>query len=79
MSVDGELSFFVNGVSQGVAARQVYEEGSEVYCFVELVQGYGAVEITRAGTYVRIYVKLPVLIGPLPLPGHLSDQIVCVQ
>lgn len=49
VSAEGDLSFFVNGVSQGVAARQVYQVGLEVYCFVELMESCKAVEITRAG------------------------------
>ena len=69
VSVDGDLSFFVNGVSQGVAARQVYEEGTEVFCFVELVQGYGAVEITRAGRYIFNSRHELVLIHPCLING----------
>lgn len=53
VSAEGDLSFFVNGVSQGVAARQVYQAGLEVYCFVELMESCKAVEITRAGKSCR--------------------------
>ncbi len=51
LSAEGNLSFFVNGVNQGVAAQGVYQPGFHVYCFVELVDGYKAVEITRAGEW----------------------------
>lgn len=47
---NGDLVFLVNGVSQGVAAHHVYKEGYQVYCFLELVEGYKSVEVTRAGT-----------------------------
>lgn len=49
LSYNGDLRFFVNGISQGLAAEQVYGEGFEVYCFLELAEGYKSVEITRAG------------------------------
>lgn len=49
LSSEGDLTFFVNGMSQGVAAHRIYQPGYDVYCFLELVSGYRAVEITRAG------------------------------
>ncbi len=55
---DGDLSFFVNGISQGMAARQIYKEGYEVYCFIELVEGYKSVEITKAGKSVLCMVYI---------------------
>ena len=52
LSEEGNLSFFVNGVSQGIAAHGIYQPGYKIYCFVELVDGYKAVEIIRAGKYI---------------------------
>ena len=49
LSPEGDLSFFVNGINQGVAAHDVYQDGYEVYCFIEMVEGYKSVEIIRAG------------------------------
>jgi hypothetical protein len=54
VSAQGDLSFFVNGVSQGVAVRRVYEVGFDVYCFVELMESCRMVEITRAGMGLAI-------------------------
>ena len=51
LSAEGELSFFVNGMSQGVAAYGVYDSQYDVYGFIELVEGHRAVELTRAGKY----------------------------
>ena len=48
VSLDGELSFFVNGSSQGVAAEGIYREGCDMFCFIEMVEGCEAVEVTRA-------------------------------
>lgn len=55
LSPEGELSFFVNGMSQGVAAYGVYDSGYDVYGFLELVEGHRAVEITRAGKLVHFH------------------------
>ena len=47
---DGKLLFFLNGVSHGVAAKNVYKEGYDVYAVVEHVQFDNCVTaITRAG------------------------------
>lgn len=52
LTLDGDLSFFVNGISQGLAAECIYKEGYDVFCFIELVEGCQAIEVTRAGTHV---------------------------
>lgn len=57
VSAEGDLSFFVNGVSQGLAATQVYAEGLDVYCFLELVESCKAVEITRASKHACLAVQ----------------------
>ena len=62
VSSQGELSFFVNGMMQGVAAHGVYQSGYEVYVFLELVEGYRAVEITRAGACVLVHVYVCVYV-----------------
>lgn len=51
LNAEGELSFFVNGICQGVAAHGMYESGYDLYGFLELVEGHMGVEITRAGKW----------------------------
>ena len=53
VSGDGTLTYFVNGMSQGVVAAHVYQKGFDVYCFVELLDSCKAVEITRAGEHTE--------------------------
>ena len=73
LSRDGDLSFFVNGVSQGVAAHGIYQPGFHVYCFVELVEGYKAVEITRAGELHMYITNHIVVVKPvLKITDHVS-------
>jgi len=48
LTAQGHLSFFVNGLNQGVAAEGVYRQHWDVYCFVEMTEGCEAIEVTRA-------------------------------
>ena len=46
---DGTLSFFVNGVSNGVAAKEVYLPGYDVYPVIDHYANCKATRIVRAG------------------------------
>lgn len=50
LSRDGDLMFFVNGQSQGLAAQGIYEKGYDVYAVVDIYGSCTATTITRAGT-----------------------------
>lgn len=45
----GELSFFVNGVYQGLAAKGVYMSGYDVYAVVDHYGSCKATQVTRSG------------------------------
>ena len=51
VSLDGVLTFFVNGKSQGVAAQGVYQDGDDLYAVVDVYAKCNAVRITRAGMF----------------------------
>ena len=46
---DGNLVFFVNGVSHGVAATEVYHQGYDVYPVIDHYANCKATRIVRAG------------------------------
>ena len=48
LTAQGHLSFFMNGLNQGVAAEGVYQEDWDMFCFVEMTEGCEAIEVTRA-------------------------------
>ena len=49
LSQDGVLEFFVNGESQGIAAKNIYTRNSDVYAVVEHCGNCVATVITKAG------------------------------
>ena len=49
LSQDGVLEFFVNGESQGVAAKNIYTRSSDVYAIVDHYGQCVATVITKAG------------------------------
>ncbi len=51
LSYDGELTFFVNGRWQGVAASGVHLKGYDVYPVIDHYANCRATRITRAGIY----------------------------
>ena len=54
MESSGELVFSVNGKSQGVAAKQLYDSDRELYVLVDVNESDYALRIKRAGTYIYI-------------------------
>ena len=52
LSYDGVLVFFVNGLSQGVAAEGVYQKGFDVYPVIDHYANCKATKIIRAGEVV---------------------------
>ena len=51
LSPDGVLEFFVNGESQGVAAKNIYTRDTDVYAVVDHIGKYVATVITKAGGF----------------------------
>ena len=51
LSQDGVLEFFVNGESQGIAAKNIYTRNSDVYAVVDHYGNCVATVITKAGEY----------------------------
>ena len=51
LSQDGILEFFVNGESQGIAAKNIYTRNSDVYAVVDHLANCVATVITKAGEY----------------------------
>ena len=49
LSQDGVLEFFVNGESQGIAAKNIYTRSSDVYVVVDHFSDCVATVITKAG------------------------------
>ena len=49
LSQDGVLEFFVNGESQGIAAKNIYTRNSDVYAVVDHYGQCFATVITKAG------------------------------
>ena len=49
LSQDGELEFFVNGESQGIAAKNIYTRDTDVYAVVDHYGQCVATVITKAG------------------------------
>ena len=49
LSQDGVLEFFVNGESQGIAAKNIYSRNSDVYAVVDHYGSCVATVITKAG------------------------------
>lgn len=49
LTPDGTVSFFVNGKSQGVVARNIHKEGFNIFPVVDVCYKSYAVRITRAG------------------------------
>ena len=49
LSQDGVLEFFVNGESQGIAAKNIYTRNSDVYAVVDHYGDCVATVITKAG------------------------------
>ena len=52
ISSAGDLEFFVNGESQGVAVKRVYEKGYDVYAVVDHYANCRATCVSKAGSYV---------------------------
>ena len=49
LSRDGTLEFFVNGASQGIAAKNIYTRDTDVYAVVDHLSQCAATVITKAG------------------------------
>ena len=49
LSQDGVLEFFVNGESQGIAAKNIYTRGTDIYAVVDHHGSCFATVITKAG------------------------------
>ena len=53
VTADGDLSFFMNGLNQGIAAEGIYRMDSDLFCFVEMMEGCEAIEVTRASKTIK--------------------------